>query len=261
MKINHPNKIREFFIQKLYGLIYRIENTGNGDFIKNGELNFLKSLDKEYQNKPFVFFDIGANIGEYTEMVMSNIRPSSFEGHLFEPQKNCFTTLNQKFQDSDGIHIHNVGLSDIPDTKELYKDQDQSGLASLYNRKLQHYNLEMKQSEKITLETCKKYIDQYSITKINLIKIDIEGHELKALMGFSDFLHASNIDFIQFEYGGANLDSKTSLLDLFHFFSARGFILCKIMKSGLTKFEYNPRFENFMYQNWVAVNPKLITTH
>ncbi len=32
------------------------------------------------------------------------------------------------------------------------------------------------------------------------------------------------LDFIQFEYGGANLDSHTSLLEFFDFLETRGFL-------------------------------------
>ena len=86
----------------------------------------------------------------------------------------------------------------------------------------------------------------------------MEGHELAVLEGLGKYLNNDFIDFIQFEYGGCNLDSKTRLIDFFNIFEEKGFIVCKIMKKGLEirKFEY--WMENFQYYNYVAISKKLI---
>jgi FkbM family methyltransferase len=257
MKIVTPRPQSEYLIKKLYGLVWRLENTGDGDFTKNGELSFLQSLAVDYKSKNFIFFDIGANIGEYTEMVLNNFKNDSVEAHLFEPQKSCFLKLENLFRQKR-VRLNNFGLSDSSHTSKLYKDHDQSGLASLYQRDLRYYNLQLSEAENIKLEVASTYISNHAIKKINLIKIDVEGHEIAALTGFGSFLNSDNVDYIQFEYGGANLDSKTSLLDLFNFFTERGFWVCKMMKHSLVKQTYHPRFENFMYQNWVAVSPRVL---
>jgi FkbM family methyltransferase len=255
MKITTTNTYKDWIIRKLQGLVWRLENTGNAKFDINGELSFVSSICNQYAGKPFIAFDIGANVGEYTEMILKYTQSDKTEIHLFEPQKTCFETITQKFSTKSQIHLNNIGLSDSAETTTLYKDFDQSGLASVHQRNLSHYDIQMNETEEITLTTALSYIQEKNIEKINLIKIDVEGHELAALGGFGKFLSPENIDFIQFEYGGANLDSHTSLLELFTFFEAKGFVLCKMMPNGLEIQSYKPRFENFMYQNWVAVNP------
>jgi hypothetical protein len=120
------------------------------------------------------------------------------------------------------------------------------------------YNVSLYHTEQVSLKTAWEYIQEKDIQKINFIKIDIEGHELKAFDGFSDFLKPENIDYIQFEYGGANLDSHSSLLEIHEFLTKKGFVLCKMMRTSLQIQPYHPRLENFMYQNWVAVSPKVI---
>ena len=77
--------------------------------------------------------------------------------------------------------------------------------------------------------------------------------------GFGSYLNADFIDYIQFEYGGANLDSKTSLMELYKFFKDRGFIVTKVMPKGLEIREYSPFMENFMYSNYVAISIKILT--
>jgi len=258
MKITTPNSYKDLLIRKLQGLVWRLENTGNGDFKKNGELSFIQDVGKHFSGKSFVAFDIGANVGEYTDMILKYVPAQNIELHLFEPQKTCFDTITTKFSDNQKIHLNSFGLSDTQHDTLIYKDFDQSGLASVHKRNLAHYDMEMDKTENISLQKASEYLKGSQVAKINLIKIDIEGHELAALSGFGDFLSPRNVDLIQFEYGGANLDSHTSLLDLFTFFEAKGFSVCKMMKTGLEIQSYKPRFENFMYQNWVAVAPQFI---
>lgn len=221
---------------------------------KNGELRFIQELTKESVPR-FIFFDIGANSGEYTDLIIKYLPTKEYNLHLFEPQKSCFDSLTKKFADNQNININNFGLSQKTESTTIFKDEDQSGFASLYKRNMDFYNISLDKTEAINLKNGREYITDKNIPKINFIKIDIEGHELEAFTGFSDFLKPDNIDYIQFEYGGANLDSHTSLLEIHELLTNRGFILCKMLKNSLRIQPYHPRLENFMYQNWVAVSP------
>ena len=101
------------------------------------------------------------------------------------------------------------------------------------------------------------YIEANQIHKINFIKIDVEGHELKVLNGLGKFLNDDFIDFIQFEFGGTNIDSHTNLLDFYVLLEGRGFKICKIMPKFLEIRAYNHRFNNFEFQNYVAISNKI----
>jgi len=70
-------------------------------------------------------------------------------------------------------------------------------------------------SEKIEIIRAEDYLVKKVIQHIDFIKIDIEGRELRILKGFGSYFNGEFINFIQFEYGGTNIDSKTSLLDFY----------------------------------------------
>jgi FkbM family methyltransferase len=244
--------IRTFFILS--------DNTGDSKPERNGEYRFLTALTRHYTGKDFVLFDVGANRGEYTEWLLQQGHFASFSAHLFEPQKSCYEYLHQKFADTPAVYVNHYGLSDSDSTQTLYKNADGSGLSSLYKRDLTHIGVPFDQTETISLKNPLRYVTERSIPHINLMKLDVEGHELAVLRGFGDFLSPKHIDFIQLEYGGANLDSRTTLRDLHQHLTQAGFVLCKVMRRHLEIRPYHPDLENYVYQNWVAVSPRLVSS-
>ncbi len=179
------------------------------------------------------------------------------ECHLFEPLPACFEILRHKFQVSDVV-LNCFAASDREGTATIYFDEKTSSLASLYRRDLDLFDIHLNQSQKIKLRRMDKYIVEHNIIHIDLVKIDVEGHELKVLQGFGDYLNGRFIDFIQFEYGGSNLDSNTSLRQMYKLLLTRGFILAKMMPKGLEVRDYAPFMEHFCYSNYVAVSERVI---
>jgi len=111
----------------------------------------------------------------------------------------------------------------------------------------------------IQLKRLESYIREKSIKKIDFLKLDIEGHELSALNGLGEFLNPSFIKAIQFEYGGTNLDSKTSLRELYSILEIKGYIIFKIMKNHIEKRNYDLRMENYQYSNYAALAEDLVS--
>ena len=237
-----------------------IENNGDCNFDTNGEKVFIDNLLYAFKNREGnkVVFDIGANIGEYSKMIEDKSSELNIDInlHLFEPTKSCFSIISKKFND-ENIVLNNFGASNENAKATIFYDKEKSGLASLYQRNLDSYGLELNQSEEIKLRRLDKYIEEKNIEHIDFVKIDIEGHELKAFEGFGKYLDGDFIDYIQFEYGGANLDSHTSLMEIYKFLEDRGFSIAKVMPNGLEVREYKPYMDNFNYSNYVAFSNKI----
>jgi FkbM family methyltransferase len=235
-----------------------LENNNNIDFATNGEKLFLSNLIAFFEEQvrgKVVFFDVGANVGEYVEMLVevTGQRQMVAGIHAFEPVQSCFDLLNEKFAGCDQVILNKLGVSDHAGAAEIFYDQQMSGLASLYRRNLDAYAIDLNRSETIETIRLETYLEQKGIGHINLLKIDIEGHEAAAFRGLGNYFSGDFIDFIQFEYGGANLDSHTSLMEMYATFERAGFRVAKVMPRGLDIRPYRPWMENFQYANYVAV--------
>lgn len=240
-----------------------IENNGNTDLSKNGEKKFLNNLFSFYQmtkSQNITCFDIGANIGNYTEILlkMSLKYNISFKIHLFEPLSSSFEVLETKFNRYNRIILNKKGISTEDGIKKIFYDINGSTLASLYKRNLNSYNIEMNKSEKVETIRLDRYIDENGIKHIDFMKIDIEGHELEAIKSLGDYLNKNFIDFILFEYGGANLDSHTSLMELYETFEKNGFVIAKVFPKGLDIRPYKAWMDNFTYSNYVAISNNIL---
>ena len=260
LKIKNEPKWRRKVKSLCMQVFNKLENNGNCDFTSNGEENFLKSFISTHKEKEPVIFDVGANVGLYTEKILEHGKQVGCypQIHAFEPTNSCSEKLQQKFAHNQNVKLNKFGVSDRLGKATIYYDTETSGLASLYQRDLEFYNIELSKQETIELLRLEDYINENSIRHINLLKIDIEGHELLAFRGLGEFLNAKFIDAIQFEYGGTNLDSHTSLMEIAGLLTNAGFDLYKIMPNYIEKRKYEPHMENFQYANYVALS-KAIT--
>lgn len=249
--------------RKLRGLSIRIfswlENNNNIDFYSNGEEHFLDAVTAHLaglKSRQIEIFDIGANKGEYSKILLDKLSKHAIEAriHVFEPTASCFELLSNQYSSMPNFVLNQTAVSSENGSAQIYYDQQESVLASLHQRNLSAFGLSLDRSETVQTVRLDTYIEVQGINHIQLLKIDIEGHELAAFGGMGRFLSGDFIDFVQFEYGGANLDSRTSLMELYALFEARGFVVGKIMPTGIELRSYQPWMENFQYANYVAVS-------
>jgi len=257
-----PSWIKIKLKDSLRYLFNKIENNGNANFNDNGENIFLNQLFLNFSktDEKIIILDIGANVGDYSEMIIEKSDKLNLEIilYLFEPTRSCYDILKQKFKGKENIQINNFGVSNENREALIFYDNEKSGLASLYKRNLNYYNKELDKREVIKLRRLDDFIDQNKLRHISFMKIDIEGHEFQAFIGLGDKLDPDFIDYIQFEYGGANIDSKTSLMEIYSFFTKKGFTIGKLMKGGIEIRDYKPYMENYVYSNYVAISNKIL---
>ncbi len=244
-------------ITKGKGLFARTPELSSSDIMKNGEAFFALNVIKNAKDK-IIVFDVGANVGGYTKMILEKLtlaQKTNYEVHLFEPQKTCYDKLVNEFNGQNNIIINNFALSDSEGEATIHLDFDGSSWGSMYDRK--DLGLDLKKT--IQLKKLVDYVKMKGINKIDLLKIDTEGNEMKVLMGCEDFLKPSAVHSIQFEYVGCYTDAGITLRGVAELLMSKGYYVGKLQNSSIEyKAEINSFIEDYTYSNYIASENKIV---
>ncbi len=236
------------FYSKLYHLgLYGMNYGVSGDINSNGEMHLLRTLRARITQKNPVLFDVGANVGEYALLLGATFGPGA-RIYAFEPSTPTWEVLRKNLAHTT-IQAVNVGLSNATEEVKLYRSQELSSMASVYPRQLG--DTTVKAYEMISLTTLDEFCAKEGIAFIDFLKVDVEGHELKVLEGATRMLSERAIRFIQFEFGGTNIDSKVFLRDFLNTLSPN-YRVYRLVTDGLHPIAYSETMEIFTYTNYFA---------
>lgn len=132
-----------------------------------------------------VFIDIGASYGYHT---LTNARIVGSQGcvYAFEPQPSLLAALRQNLSANDLTNVKAEGfaLSDKPEELRLHRFTD-LGMGHTSIAPLDHPVSGIFRSPATTLDS---YVVREGIKRVALVKLDVEGSELKILRGSSALL-------------------------------------------------------------------------
>lgn len=239
--------------QKPFELLYKLSikgmNFGLSETSNSGEKYVLKLIQKE--TKSPTIFDVGANKGQYAKLV-DEVFAGNAKIHSFEPGHTTYNELTKNTKNIKGIQTNNFGLGSNEAQMELNYDVQGSGLASLHTRKLEHMNIDFSKKEIVEIKTIDSFCKEHTIQKIDLLKIDVEGHEMEVLKGAQNMLSRKHIGAIQFEFGGCNIDSRTYFQD-FYYLLKDNYRLYRELQDGLCEIkQYSELQEIFTTINYFA---------
>jgi FkbM family methyltransferase len=97
------------------------------------------------------------------------------------------------------------------------------------------------------------FIKENNINSVDFLKLDIEGAEYDALLGFEECLAAHKIRAVQFEYGYINITTKKLLIDYYSLLESHQYIIGKIFPKSVEFRKYDYKYEDFIGPNFIAV--------
>lgn len=244
-----------YLARKLRGYSGWLLGYGAGYVVEtSGELAVLELLRNA--TRP-VIVDAGTNLGEYTAAALDRLAGVNPVVHCFEPFSELAARLRTRF--GSRVHVAQCALSDQTGEVEMHFEDGAHGLNSLVPVS-HHGRLGAMLGQKITVKrtTLPRYCNEQAIAHINLLKLDVEGHELAVLRGAKELLADRAIDYLTFEFGESNLDSREFLGDYRRALETHGYTLFRILPAGrfLPTPQPDQRDECFLVANYLAVSPK-----
>jgi FkbM family methyltransferase len=102
------------------------------------------------------------------------------------------------------------------------------------------------------------FLAEYDITRVDVAKVDVEGAELPIVQGLEPMMAAGEVGVVQFEYGRANILTRTLLRDYAELGHRTGYRLGRLTPGGVTFVDYNLDQEDFRPRNMVLCRPDLV---
>ncbi|MEG4862378.1 MULTISPECIES: FkbM family methyltransferase [unclassified Microcoleus] len=226
-------------------------------FNETGEFNVIK----RFINSGETVFDIGANVGGWTEEVL-NVVPD-VEVHIFEAVPKIYQELIKNITSKNlfrKLIPNNCAVSKTDGVTKICYYPDSPQWSTMYRRGFHVEStcgLQPPQSVDVLATSIDGYCNRLGIKRVNFLKIDVEGAELDVLSGAKELLKSGRIDYIQFEYGGTYLDAGTTLKQIFDLLSQYRYSIFKILPEQLEYLpSFSPNYEDFQFSNFLAVNER-----
>jgi FkbM family methyltransferase len=259
--IKHPRLQplwRRLHTLSVYGMNY-----GGGGLIEtSGEVWALANVVRrvcENAAAPVVF-DVGANVGDYSLLVRRHLPSATV--YAFEPAQSVYAELAKRLSArGDRGGPFNLGFSDSEKTVDLYSytvGGQEVSLISSIDRRLptQAVEVKMRASERVRVETIDRFCEAEAVARIDFLKLDVEGHELSVLRGARRMLDERRVSVLQFEFGPANIYSRTYFYDFWSLL-AGGYDIFRIIPEGVVPIPfYGEHLEVFLTTNYLAVGKR-----
>ena len=218
--------------------------------------NILNFIDKNYHQKAInrilmnldlkKVIDIGAHKGEFLENIISINK--KMKVYSFEPQSKIFSNLKNSFTTKKNIFIYNLAISNVNKKQKLNINiKTSTSTFSNYNessywKKIKDFLIaglnksSIVNSELVQSITLDKFCKKNDIKKIDLLKIDTEGHEFEVLSGATNLLK-KNIRYILIEFHFSKIYKNYNKIKIEKLLKKNNYILIKKFKFPFLTFE------------------------
>jgi FkbM family methyltransferase len=215
-------------------------------------LDFLNDIrNLPWPCEPTVILDVGANVGQ-SALPLSAEYPNATV-HCFEPSMKNFTELVTATARNANIFCHQIGVSDTKTTLALVLAEDATmhHVSSSLDEKQEH--------EIIRTITLDEFCKEHKLTdKVDILKIDTEGHDLSVLCGATTLFRAQAIGVVYCEVSMNTSNTFHVQFDRVNeFMRSHGYALLGIYEQVTENIHHKPYLRR---ANVAFVSPKIANT-
>lgn len=224
----------------------------------NEKLIFYPKLKRFYseelKGRTLVVIDVGSNKGQSIDFFLEINRACSVFG--FEPNKKLFNMLVEKYQGNNNVVLANKGISSGEGSLIFYENiMDETSSFEELNYESEYLRKKAKvlgvapediirDSYDVEVTTLAHFLRHHEGTFFDVLKIDVEGHELQSLQGLFSEEAFYPIRFIQIESHNDDMYQRGSRqTEIEQLLERNGFLQKKKIKHGFGDF-YEIIYEN-----------------
>jgi len=215
---------------------------GNYDPTANGENLIIDFVSASCFN----IIDVGANKGDWTGYFIQN--NPEVNALLFEPSLNAYDYLVDNYGLNPNVTIINKAVSDTEGETYFFEEPDMGERSSL----ISSFSNSNAKKTLVEITTIDAAVALHHISKIDFLKIDVEGYDYHVLRGATKNLALKRIQYLQFEYNAPWAEAGSTLISSLNFLKQHGYETFLIKEFGLYKFNYSKYGEYFRYSNFLA---------
>ncbi len=168
------------------------------------------------------FLDVGANVGSISLMLADRVDHAV----LFEPNPKAASRARENlFLNRLSFDVYELALSDFAGKANL----EDRGSVNTTNRIVASRDKTGFPTRVVTVATLDQFLDEagLGLSRVKVIKIDVEGHENAVLRGALRFLRVARPDLIMFEYL-----QRTDLRETLSLFGSIGYRVFHLSPNG-----------------------------
>ena len=223
----------------------RCQHERNSDFRTNGECEALKN----YVSNGGIVFDVGANTGDWAHEALT-INPN-IKIHCFEADPTVFKILEKRYGSDDRLRLTEMAMGSKTGTMVFHSFGGRSRCGTLVPQSDIAF-WQDHQEIKVEVSTLDAYALSQGISKIDYIKVDVEGFDVDVLRGAEGLMEAGAIKAVQVEYSSGYIFRRHTVHDLFEIANRHGYDVHIIAPEGpILLPEYNTRLDNARTKNFL----------
>ena len=144
--------------------------------------------------------DVGANVGQWSEMLLHLITPERLV--MIEPEPRAFSELQRSFGAKANVELHHLAAGDTNGATRFHITRDSTGASVLppraEMRELVGSNWTVESEIEVPMRTLDTLLA--AVPGISLLKIDVQGFEREVLKGAAQVLTRTNFLLIELNY-------------------------------------------------------------
>jgi FkbM family methyltransferase len=168
--------------------------------VLDAELSGLALFKPGHVEKLRTVVDVGANVGQWSNMLLNCITPEKLI--IIEPMPDAFAVLQQKLGNDPRVQLHNIAIGERESVETLKITRDTTGASLLRPREEMRAVIGSNWTVTSEVQVKMTTLDQLlvDLAEVSLLKIDVQGYEKPLLAGAKQTLAKTKFVLVELNF-------------------------------------------------------------